>query len=444
MRIFLFISILLISGLAFYTNTIDIIFPWGFFLFILRVVYRNQLDYRKVAFVSYLYLSIMGVLAYVSYILFASLSFAPFVDDGYYYYNIQTIWSGNVNNDINYTLYEFVVAIVYAPLLLVFKNIEHYMLLPFNWFLGTIFVTESIRFAWKIVPIKNSKKVFCSFFILLNYSCVDAFVHLYRDSLMLIFYVISLSFILKKQYVKGIMASLLTSLVRGANGMLALLYLLFNMIPFFFSNRRRMIILVCGTLLLFPYVINRIDYNKLGRISSNDQSSVTIKSRIENMKNGEGAGGVLNLLRSSNPVMNFVALPVYMISPLKVRNAINISEYKTYNQNVKTIFRLKIESLWEFIHVIFYSCFSVSLFCGIYYWLKNSDKNTLMLFFLFFISLALITFISMQTRHKIIFIMFFPVLYNYFYKYKSLRSVFLSKIMSYVFIVLLLVYNILM
>lgn len=108
------------------------------------------------------------------------------------------------------------------------------MLLPFNWFLGTIFVTESIRFAWKIVPIKNSKKVFCSFFILLNYSCVDAFVHLYRDSLMLIFYVISLSFILKKQYVKGIMASLLTSLVRGANGMLALLYLLFNMIPFFF------------------------------------------------------------------------------------------------------------------------------------------------------------------------------------------------------------------
>jgi hypothetical protein len=51
MRIFLFISILLISGLAFYTNTIDIIFPWGFFLFILRVVYRNQLDYRKVAFV---------------------------------------------------------------------------------------------------------------------------------------------------------------------------------------------------------------------------------------------------------------------------------------------------------------------------------------------------------------------------------------------------------
>ena len=75
---------------------------------------------------------------------------------------------------------------------------------------------------------------------------------------------------------------------------------------------------------------------------------------------------------------------------------------------------------------------------------KNSDKNTLMLFFLFFISLALITFISMQTRHKIIFIMFFPVLYNYFYKYKSLRSVFLSKIMSYVFIVLLLVYNILM
>ena len=411
MRIFLFISILLISGLAFYTNTIDIIFPWGFFLFILRVVYRNQLDYRKVAFVSYLYLSIMGVLAYVSYILFASLSFAPFVDDGYYYYNIQTIWSGNINNDINYTLYEFVVAIVYAPLLLV---------------------------------IKNSKKVFCSFFILLNYSCVDAFVHLYRDSLMLIFYVISLSFILKKQYVKGIMASLLTSLVRGANGMLALLYLLFNMIPFFFSNRRRMIILVCGTLLLFPYVINRIDYNKLGRISSNDQSSVTIKSRIENMKNGEGAGGVLNLLRSSNPVMNFVALPVYMISPLKVRNAINISEYKTYNQNVKTIFRLKIESLWEFIHVIFYSCFSVSLFCGIYYWLKNSDKNTLMLFFLFFISLALITFISMQTRHKIIFIMFFPVLYNYFYKYKSLRSVFLSKIMSYVFIVLLLVYNILM
>lgn len=132
--------------------------------------------------------------------LFASLSFAPFVDDGYYYYNIQTIWSGNINNDINYTLYEFVVAIVYAPLLLVFKNIEHYMLLPFNWFLGTIFVTESIRFAWKIVPIKNSKKVFCSFFILLNYSCVDAFVHLYRDSLMLIFYVISLSFILKKQY----------------------------------------------------------------------------------------------------------------------------------------------------------------------------------------------------------------------------------------------------
>lgn len=90
--------------------------------------------------------------------------------------------------------------------------------------------------------------------------------------------------------------------------MLALLYLLFNMIPFFFSNRRRMIILVCGTLLLFPYVINRIDYNKLGRISSNDQSSVTIKSRIENMKNGEWAGGVLNLLRSSNPVMNFVAL----------------------------------------------------------------------------------------------------------------------------------------
>lgn len=415
-NIFTIISITIWLLIVIYTNTISIIFFWTICFFINSYIYRNKgITYKNISNFSYLFFSFIGTISYSFYLYSYGETFAPFIDDKLYFKNIQSIWEGDIQKSINYTAFEYFIAISTYPFKL-FMDIKQYDLLPINWLLGSIIVAQATKFAWESIPIhREETRYIGAGFILFNYACIDCTIHLYRDPLMCICLLLAFSAIYNNKDKKGIFFSLLTASVRGANGVIALIYYFINKFKgTIFAHKTLFFSIFLLLIASFSYWEGYINYNKLGRISTMSVTERTLSDRIVQFRENEGSGGVKKLQQSNNIALNILAIPAYMISPIQIKEI--ISNSPIHNEK---IYRYRSESIWELIHVLFYGFMFLHLFIGLYYWIKNSDKKNFSILIIFIISLISITYISMQMRHKMAFILLFPFAYNYYILYAS-------------------------
>lgn len=414
-RIVFLLIWLLIVLLSIYTGTSNILYVILYCYFIIFFVYRKDRCYLKIAKMSYAFYAFLGTLAYVSYLYFSGETFAPFFDDSYYYRNITTIWSGNISSDINYTAFEFFMAFVSLPFSW-FGTIEHYELLPINWMLGAMFVTEAVKFSWKVMPSRGKDtRMIGMLLVLCNYACIDSCIHLYRDAFLGLFYVLALNYIYENKKIKGLVCSIVVLFVRGANGFILFAYLLGKKIQELYHLNRKQILY--GALFVFVvglYFMDSINYQKLGRFTSTGDAGYTISERIENFKESDGGGQVIKMLRSNNIIFQMLAIPAYMISPIQVKEIMTISEYNTIYDRGRVVLRLRIESLGELIHILVYVVFFIPILYGAWLWFNDSSPDSFILCLLFLATLVAVTFISMQVRHKLAFILYTPILYNYY------------------------------
>ena len=372
--------------------------------------------YKEIRFLavgSYLFYSISGTIAYTTYLFYCGNTFAPYHDDSYYFLNIQNfIQTFSITKK---TGYEIFLALIAYPFSFLFE-IKHVQLLPINWLLGSLVVSEAVKFANKVVPVNGKKNLYIGgCFILLNSSFIDGVIHLYRDPLMCFLLIKSFSNIYDSKLLKGFVYSVFTASIRTANGFIAILYLFIVKLTLIFGLKKRGIIFFSLSFaILFLLSVNFINLKYLRSFYDDEDIKIAVSERIIQFRNEENSdGGVMSLLRSNNPLLKALAVPFYMVSPLKVRNFNVVEDYNERDHETRQIVRFRINSIWECLSVSFYSFYLCYLFMGLYYWASDINPKNAALFIIFVMMLLSVTYISMQARHKMMFIMFFPILFNY-------------------------------
>ncbi|HCH88399.1 MAG TPA: hypothetical protein DFK15_03795 [Butyricimonas sp.] len=382
---------------------------------------RKNRDYKRVLLFSFYYSSLMGILAMFSYNYFCGNTFAPYNDDSFYYKNINEILLNGYSELA--TLYEYVVAILVFPLFEIGFN-SHFAMLLINWLLAALTIVEALKFANNLYPLKKlNTDVLGAFFVLFNSNYINGSVHLYRDIMMCYFFLLSLNFVLQNRRVASLLFVFLAGFIRGANGFWALLlFIVFEMREMLERvSKKTIILLLFGSGVLLLSLDSIIGFSSYLRSFSGKQDKISLMDRIEDRKDtfyekGKDAGGVLALMQSNNPVYKLLVIPIYMISPVKSGGVFVHEDYKNESQATFSIIRLRVEFVWELINICFFAWGIYFLFFGLYYMLLDQDKLKFILAILFILMIAVVAFISMQHRHKMMFILFFPMIYRA-YKY---------------------------
>lgn len=438
--VFVLVSILLSQSLS----------SWLYYtLFFLILVYiaRRQRSalYKNILEYSYLFYALCGALAVLSYQGSYGQTFAPYHDDQYYYDTILALLSGYKETVIlSATLYEYIVAGFYS----IFSWIavpSHMDLLPLNWCIGALTILESIKLSDFFFPLSKKKYyVLPVLVILFNSNYINGIVHLYRDGLMCYFLLLSVNHTLRKKYGWAILFAIFTGMVRGANGMLCFLFiaLCYFSQKKFFTKVNVFFILVLGAGGVF-YLDSTIGLSQYLRNFSyvQDGGSVSLANRIsgrmDDFLDQSENKGVIGLMNSGNPVKMAAALPIYMVSPLQA-GKLRISED---TQDFGHIQRYKIENGWSLL-TIFTGCFTIyALFAGLFYLFRAPDKRLFVIALFFTITLMVITFISMQFRHKMGFIVFFPLLIGCFLSVDKAKISKQLRVVASCGMVLILIYN---
>lgn len=436
------ICLIVILSLSFFSGTLSIFYSMGICAILLYAFSCKNRKYERLLFFSFCLYSLIGTVNYCSYLYFCGFTFAPYHDDNYYWKNIITIVNGDDLGNNNATLYEYVIAYLIKPFSAL--PIEHYHLLPINWALGALVVVLSVKFAEKVLPDVSGKARWLSaFLLLLNSSFIDGTVHLYRDILMCLFFIVGLSCIYGNHIKLGFLNSIMAGLVRGANAFILFLYMVLQRVSRSKLFSKKVLCLSVVVIAISFSVLNKtFQLEKYMRnLSESSSTADTFSERIERVKSEDGTGGVMTLLRSDNIVLNAIALPVYMVSPFKVRELVIKEQYTLRDTVYPSVVRLRVETIWEFIMIVFYAFMLPGFFLGLYYWAKEVDRQKFVLFLVFIFMVASVTYISMQSRHKMMFIMLYPLVYNYYQNKASLVTKKKCHVASFVLAGLLLAYN---
>lgn len=428
------VVLIIIFSLIIYTNTLSVCIYMLFFLKIILILKKKySLEcYGELLINTYLLYSLIGVINYTIYYFFCGQTFAPYGDDSYYFMNIIKLLSFKELQ--SFTLYEYIM-FFFAKIISFIMPIYHYQLLPINWFIASLTVVEAIKFANLVLPVNHVKQIyFSSLLIILNSSYIDGSVHLYRDSFMCLFLILSLRFTYEYRIRNSILFAVLTGFIRGANGFIVLLYIaLTKCIHSVRLSRTGLWMMLSFILLLSVFFSKSIDYESYMRGFVGSAGRQTISERLTNFKEQNSDGLTMTLIKSNNPFLNACALPVFMVSPFKIRDFFISEYYSIRSSGSKYVTRFRIESVWELVMIFFYSTMVFRLFMGIYYWLKDTDVSRQLLLFIFILMIASVTYVSMQSRHKMMFVLLYPLVYNYYYL-KS--SIFIKRISNYIAVLL--------
>lgn len=413
---------------------------WVLCFFIVFFISKNKhnVQYSNVIIFSFLYLTLMGTLAMFSYKVFSNFTFSPYNDDSFYYLNIVNIIDGKIVS--NATIYESFMAFIVYPLSLI-KEIEHFDIVVFNWIIGALTIGESLKFANRVFP-DNTKynDMLGALLVLFNSNFIIGTVHLYRDVAMCYCFMLSINYAMTGKTYKSVIFAVLTGFVRGANGIFALLMIfVLRYVDVLRRFSKRILILTFTFSLIFIISLDSyIGYSSYFRSFNSTSDNQSLQDRIENRQEDfyeryEGAGGVLAIMKSDNVALKALVVPIYMFSPIKIGKFYVTENYSLENKPNKIITRFRIEWLWELISVIFTAMFAYFLFIGLYNMLKSKDNLHFLLAVIFLLMVTVVAFISMQHRHKIMFLLLFPMLYNS-YKFNSRFRA--SKKVEYLFIVI--------
>lgn len=438
--------IIIIFFITLYNGTVSVLIPFGLFYTLIHVI-KCKSWIREIWINSFVFYSFVGVINYSIYLSECGLTRAPYGDDSYYYDYALDIING-VSIFTRFEPYSYFLATFMLPIHRIFKYvISHYELLPINWFVGSTTVALVLYFTDLVVPIKSKKHQNIAVCLLLFNSCfIDGVVHLYRDGLICLLIMICCIHIYNSSYNRSILISLFLGLLRGANGFIMLFFIVLNYVQRIFRFSKKSLVLSFVLILAVFY----ISYNNLGieryarSFSNTTGESMSISERISQFTAQEEAqGGVIRLLKSRNPVYQLVAIPIYMLSPFKA-GSFEITHFYSLRTTGWYVTRFRIETVWEFLNIIFYLPFYLPLFLGVYYWSKETKINNIILLFIFIITLLLVTLVSMQSRHKMAFIVFFPIIYSYYCNKTTQHSRSLVKKINIIISLLVILYNIIL
>ena len=237
-----------------------------------RVVGKDCGTTREIVAV-YLFLSCIGFLWAIENHINYGFTFSPRRDDILYFRAITDISHGESLHGA--TLYEILagafVAIVRLPWLRS-APLEHIDILPFNWLVGSFVVSISARLgSAKDGDTPPMTQALCFAYLLTQSIFIFNIVHLYRDVLMLLFSLFTVSFTLRNKTLAAAISTIPVFFIRGMNGML--LCLLVGLHAFIrksltLQNRNTLIIKIVLALAVGFIALRSLPSEGLRRISS--------------------------------------------------------------------------------------------------------------------------------------------------------------------------------
>lgn len=391
--------------------------------------YRQHYRY---AYLVYLIISTIGIVIVIDNINNFGHQFGPNYDDSYYFEN-ALLASKNLSlfNLYEVGIFENTLSLVIIVLrVLTFGSVEIELihLLPVNWMLSTF----AVFFAGQIASNVINKPIPLWILIIslvFNFTFLDTSTRLYRDIYILFFVLLSIILFMQRKKFKSLFFMLISFLTRGANAMLAILYLIIysktrNKNKGFSKILFTMILLMSVSYLLAPYMIRfatDITRSDKGQrlFETAAQSSIEevienrmrhnfeVRQRGELVESAYVRGGVVGtFIRSSYTLF-------YPFSFIDFKKSISYSSvYKSGSVNDGIFVSHIITNLAV---LMWYLVIPLWIF-GILKMTRGDSliKGTLLYYF---ILVLLLTLVSGQIRHNLTFIFLNPLIVTIGYQY---------------------------
>lgn len=222
--------IIIVVGLYTYLQELKAFTIWLLVLLLLykvapmlRINKLKNFEFKKVVTISYLVLSIMGLIIVFDNRHNFGVDFGYGADDSRFFTQIEGLANGDSASYIS--LYVIVFSIFFRIIHFFCDSVNLLDLLPINWALSAI----CIYFASHLVFLVTRKVIpvwLLGVCLLGNFTYVDSTVRLYRDGMLLCFLLMSFVFLINKKNVRFAMSSIIVTLLRGLNGMTLYLFLM--------------------------------------------------------------------------------------------------------------------------------------------------------------------------------------------------------------------------
>lgn len=402
-----------------------------YFLGLLSVsfIFKKYLpDYRAVALFTYSIIAIVGLfMIWVSVTTYGK-TFGPYYDDSLYYLNVRWL-SDFVMPQIPPTLFEVVLSIpMFLGKKLFSYELKHIELLPINWLVASINVILSVyvgQFFFKL----GKLSFLPALVVLFNFNFLDTSVHLYRDTFVMLFMLLAVLFTLQSRYKVALLFSLFVFLIRGANGALMVFFIAGIYCIDKYHLRFKTIVLgvtfISLVVVLFSNSISSSFFRSVGG-SVGEEMSMAERIRVRQEGAEETAAGGTANFRDGNIVQKMIAPLIYTFSPFYVptlykdTRVIHSHDQSPHGKSQGYYNIFQVEFFLIIIHLVFTIFFTPRILCSFYYGLaKEKDVKTKFIILFIIASIILISFVSMQARHRTAFIIFFPFLLAMYDKHAS-------------------------
>lgn len=426
-----FSSLLLPVVLAMYlaVGYIEGLAYWSFWLLIsllvtelARRLLSTPLALVRFSVLSYLVLTIMGLTLVLIYRSLYGADFAPWSDDSYYYRIICRIAEGQ--HEPSATFYEYIMSVWY--LLVKTGKAEPVLLdlLPMNWATGAMVMVLSYALSYEVTKIR------CPLFLLCvtlfgNSTLTNTVVNLYRDGMVILFSLVAMLAIVRSKLLIALAGTVLAAGIRGANGMLLAVFIAYAWASKSAIVARNWILTTillgiiggAGMFLDYEFGLGSRLRRITGITSAYQEGRTLIEAASQRASfrsiRGERAHDMTTLFANRVPG-GFLAMPILtMFSPMRFTDmtqermkcsfvAPSGNKKRIYASGIYPIAPGNNLTVLSWIVVVPY------LVLGIIAAFRGSSEERKFTVF-FFLALLSITYVSMLERHRLIFIVLYPV-----------------------------------
>ena len=332
-------------------------------------------------------------------------------DDSVYLRKINELIAYGSAATQRYTLFEFVLYLIYGKMLFL-NEVLHLDVLPVICLLSSLVIHQVVQFADELLPSAVHKANASLFslpilFLALHPKFIDISCHLYRDAMTLLLQLMSMRYALKRRYICALSVAVITGYVRGGNGALAMVFMLFLMCSGLFTSVKTgaRVIICLVILMLFGLGLYLDSIYKFGTYTRSFKGErtdrITITERTE--RRNEYAES-----QRQNAYGGKLVYFGYMFSPFVLDSVMTHREIHQADGNSVEMLMLNEKILFELITILLWPICIPMIFNGVIYCLTSPDARHYVVLLFTLISVVGIVLVSGQQRHSVCFIVFYP------------------------------------
>lgn len=400
----------------------------------------SQQDGRllRLLITSYLIVSLVGMLEVSDNLRHFGTMFGVGADDSDYFFDARTILQDRIIPD-SAGIYDIVLAAWgFLPNLLWKETTTAFEFLPLNWALAAVVVGLCDELCF--VVIRQRPPVWLLVITLLgNYKFTDATIHLYRDGLLLVFFLLAVNSLMRSQHLRSVVYSVPVLALRAANFALYVFVLLLSVT--LRRSRTRVAFygwvtcILCVAALSVPFVgpqvfryATRITFGGYADeyVTHSVLEEAESRGQIYAATTGTAQSTTLGYAMANEGLAAMVLRPItYELFPIRFWPLeMGSDSASRFAVNISSDRGVTLRNLYAWFSIVCWVAVVPLLIVGLGAAAFGSRKLNI-IFVYYLISLFAVSFISFELRHATSFIIFHPLLallgYNSIKKQERIR-----------------------